>query len=248
MVALGAAARGYALRDSAAELAAVERVLRNHPQLEGDRIARRELAARHSACIDRLHRALETSLDEAKWWLAPSPSKPMQESLPIVASALADAGYPDAPVLKSELLQRDRPSSNSMAALRELCHAMVSRGDQPNLGITGFPAELGLYLTVIKPFELHREDGAGRYGFAEPATQGPGGSLWPAWRVLDASGEAGIGEVFKTWSAPPFGIKAGVMPALALAYMLANRETVAVYAEGVFQTAIDDVKTKHFTS
>ena len=26
---------------------------------------------------------------------------------------------------------------------------MVKRGDQPNLGISGFPAELGLYLTVI---------------------------------------------------------------------------------------------------
>ncbi|MCA3586374.1 MAG: ATP-binding protein [Methylocystis sp.] len=241
VVALGAAANGYALRDSAAELAAVERVLHDHPQLEGDRIARRELAARHSSCVDRLHRALETSLDEAKWWLAPNPSKPMRETLPIVASALADAGYPNAPALKSELLQRDRPSSNSMAALRDLCHAMVSRGDQANLGNTGFPAELGLYLTVIKPFGLHRAEPDGRFGFCDPSAEGPGKSLRPAWQVLEEAGAAGLGEVFRIWSAPPFGIKAGVMPALALAYMLANRETVAVYANGVFQTGIDDV-------
>jgi hypothetical protein len=241
VVALGAAANGYALRDNAAELAAVERVLRDHPQLEGDRIARRELAARHSSCIDRLHRALETSLDEAKWWLAPNPSKPMRETLPIVASALADAGYPDAPVLKSELLQRDRPSSNSMAALRDLCHAMVSRGDQANLGIAGFPAELGLYLTVIKPFGLHQAMADGRFGFFDPSAEGFGKSLWPAWRVLKEAEGAGLGEVFRIWSAPPFGIKAGVMPALALAYMLANRETVAVYVDGIFQTAIGDV-------
>lgn len=241
VVALGAAANGFALRDSAAELAAVERVLREHPQLEGDRIARREVAARHSGCIDRLHRALETSLDEAKWWLAPASGKPVRDALAIVASALADAGYPDAPVLKSELLQRDRPSSNSMAALRDLCHAMVNRGDQADLGISGFPAELGLYLTVIKPFGLHREIEAGMYSFSEPSGNGQGATLWPAWRVLDAEGEAGLGEVFRTWSLPPYGIKAGVMPALALAYLLANRETVAVYADGVFQTAIDDV-------
>ena len=37
-----------------------------------------------------------------------------------IASALADAGYPSAPILKSELLQRDKPSSNAMAALRDL--------------------------------------------------------------------------------------------------------------------------------
>lgn len=241
VIALGAAANGYALRDSAAELAAVERVLRDHPQLEGDRIARRELAARHSTCVDRLHRALETSLDEAKWWLAPAPAKPMRETLPIVASALADAGYPDAPRLRSELLQRDRPSSNSMAALRDLCHAMVSRGDQVNLGIDGFPAELGLYLTVIKPFGLHCEVEHGRFVFSEPSADDPGKSLWPAWRILEAEGAAGLGQVFKTWSAPPFGIKAGIMSPLALAYMLANRETVAVYADGIFQTRIDDV-------
>lgn len=241
VVALGAAAKGYALRDSAAELAAVERVLRDHPQLEGDRIARRELAARHSACIDRLHRALETSLDEAKWWLAPTPAKPVRDTLPIIASALADAGFPDAPVLKSELLQRDRPSSNSMAALRELCHAMVQREEQPNLGISGFPAELGLYLTVIKPFGLHRDGERGTLQFSEPSTQGQGQSLWPAWRVLEADGAAGLGEVFKVWASAPYGLKAGVMPAIALAYLLANRETVAVYVDGVFQTAIDDV-------
>ncbi|HTX47984.1 MAG TPA: ATP-binding protein, partial [Caulobacteraceae bacterium] len=135
VVALGAAAKAYALRDSAAELVAVERVLHAHPQLEGDRIARRELAARHSACIDWLHRSLETSLDEAKWWLAPAPGKPLREPLAIVASALADAGYPDAPILKSELLQRDRPSSNAMAALRDLCHAMVRRVEAAELGI-----------------------------------------------------------------------------------------------------------------
>jgi hypothetical protein len=241
VIALGAAAHGYALRDSAAELAAVERVLRDCPQLEGDRIARRELAARHSTCIDRLHRALESSLSEAKWWLVPMPTKPMRETLAIVASALADAGYPDAPVIKSELLQRDRPSSNSMAALRELCHAMVARGDQANLGITGFPAELGLYLTIIKPFGLHREEANGRLGFCEPCAEGPGKTLWPAWRVLEQFGGTGLGEVFRIWAAPPFGIKAGVMPALALAYMLANQKTVAVYVDDVFQTGLDDV-------
>jgi hypothetical protein len=238
---VGAATEGYALRGSAAELIAVERVFRDHPQLEGDRIARRELAARRSHCIDALHRTIEASLESAKWWLAPTPAKAWREPLAIIASALADAGYHCAPVLKSELLQRDKPSSNSMAALRELCHAMVSREDKSELGMTGYPAELGLYLTVLKPFGLHREIEAGRFGFAEPEMTGQGETLQPAWQVIDAVGEIALSAVFKRWAAPPYGVKAGVMPALALAYMLAKRETVAVYVDGVFQTAIDDV-------
>ena len=241
VVAIGAATEGYVLRSSASELLAVERVFRSHPQLEGDRIARRELAARHSLCIDLLHQTIEASLESAKWWLAPDPSQARRDPLALVASALADAGFPNAPVLKSELLQRDKPSSNAMAALRDLCHAMVSQFEHNELGMEGYPAELGLYLTVLKPFGLHREIEPGRWDFCEPDQSIQGQSLQAAWEVIDQDGQLGLAHVFAVWAAPPFGIKAGVMPAIAMAYIMANRTKVAVYVDGVFQTAIDDV-------
>jgi hypothetical protein len=241
VAAVGAAGESYILRDTAAELLAVERIFREHPQLEGDRIARREIAARQSACIDRLHRALEASLETARWRLAPRPGKAVRQPLAVVASALADEGFPSAPILKSELLQRDRPSSNSMAALRELGHAMVARPNDPDLGIGGFPAEKGLYLTILKPFGLHSPDVAGVYDFRPPDDSDEGRSLQAAWDVLDASGDKTLSDVYATWAKPPFGIKAGVMPVLALAYLMANRDRIAVYLEGVFQTGFDDV-------
>src|SRR3546814_17221855 len=166
-MAIGGAADSFALRSSAAELIAVERVYRDHPQLEGDRIARREIAARQSHCIDLLHRTLEASLEGTRWWLAPTPGKPMREPLALIASALADVGFPEAPILKSELHQRDKPSSNSMAALRELCHAMVMHSSEKDLGMTGFPAELGLYLTVLKPFGPQAEIAHGPFYLPE---------------------------------------------------------------------------------
>lgn len=241
VIAVGAAVDSFALRSSAAELIAVERVFRDHPQLEGDRIARREIAARQSQCIDVLYRTLEAALETTKWLLAPSGGKALREPLALIASALADAGYSSAPILKSELLQRDRPSSNSMAALRDLAHAMVSRFGSPNLGMSGYPAELGLYLTVLKPFGLHREIETGRFDFVEPDDGMQGMSLRPAWAVIDSPGDRQLEEVYAQWAMPPYGIKAGIMPLLALAYMLAKRDTVAVYIDGVFQTAIDEV-------
>ncbi|WP_454017704.1 hypothetical protein [Azospirillum sp. Marseille-Q6669] len=241
IIAIGAAAGSFALRSTAAELLAVERVIRGHPQLEGDRIARREIAARQSLCIDQLHRTLESALESARWYLAPSPTHGLREPLAIIASALADAGYPCAPILKSELLQRDRPSSNAMAALRDLAHAMVNRFAEPDLGITGYPAELGLYLTVLKPFGLHRETTSGSFAFSDPDGSPEGRSLQPAWDLIDRAGAEGLDAIFKQWAAAPFGLKAGVMPVLALAYMLARRESVAVYIGGVYQTAINDV-------
>lgn len=241
VIAIGSASESFALRSAAAELLAVERVFREHPQLEGDRIARREIAARQSRCIDELHRKLEAALEGAKWYLAPAPKRAHSEPLAIIASALADAGYAKAPILKSELLQRDKPSSNSMAALRDLAHAMVHAGGQEQLGITQYPAELGLYLTVIKPFGLHREVEPGRYAFMGPDESRVGQSLQPAWDVLDAAGDEPLDQIYARWAAPPYGIKAGVMPAIALAYMLAKADTVAIYIDGIYQTAIDDV-------
>lgn len=241
VVAIGSASDSFKLRSAAEELTAIERVFRDHPQLEGDRIARREIAARQSHAIDELHRALEAALENAKWFLAPAPSKAHLEPLAVIASALADAGYASAPILKSELLQRDKPSSNAMAALRDLAHAMVNSYDQPQLGMTGYPAELGLYLTVLKPFGLHRAIDGDRYDFTDPDETAEGRSLQSAWAVLEQLSAESLEAVFRRWSEAPFGIKAGVMPVLALAYMLAKRDTAAVYIDGIYQTSIDDV-------
>ena len=241
VAAIAGATGGYALRSSAAELLAVERVFREHPQLEGDRIARREIAARRSAAVDLVHRTLEAALNNARWWLAPDPSRPLREPLAIVATALADAAYHQAPILKSELLQRDRPSSSAMAALRDLCHAMVDRADQADLGFEGYPAEMGLYLTVLKPFGVHAETETGVFDFRSPTNGVEGESLKSAWRVLEGASDTTLEQIYRTWAAPPFGLKAGVMPVLALANLIANRDQLAVYVDGVFQTGLDDV-------
>lgn len=241
IAAVGSAANSYWLRPHAAELFAVERVQRDHPQLEGDRIARREIAARHSACVDAVHRDLEAALNAAKWWLAPNPNRPSSEPLAIIATALADAAFQDTPILKSELLQRDRPSSNAMAAVRDLCHAMVTRGGEKDLGFDAYPAGMGLYLTVLAPFGLHREIEPGLFDFQPPWDDGDGPSLAPVWAVLEDETELSLADVYERWARPPIGLKAGVMPVLALANILARRDRLAVYVEGVFQTGLDDV-------
>lgn len=239
--AVAGATDSYSLRESAVELYAVERVFRDHPQLEGDRIARREIASRQSACIDLLHRNLENSLASVKWWLAPMPDKARSEPLTLIASALADYGFPSTPILKSELLQRDKPSSSAMAALRELCHAMVTQPEADELGIKGYPAEKGLYLTLLKPFGLHKLDENGGACFAAPDETDQGKSLQPAWNVLENSPDITANAIYDIWTKAPYGMKAGVMPIILLAYLMANSDRVAAYIDGMFQTGFDDV-------
>lgn len=241
VAAVGSAPDSPGLREDASELLAIERVLRELPQLEGDRIARREAAARQSACIDALQQRLEAALDTAAWWLAPRPDRSISEPLAIVCSALADAAFPDAPVLKSELLQRDKPSSNAMAAVRELCHRMVLHTAEKDLGFDGYPAAMGLYLTVLQPFGLHRPTPSGAYDFFAPKEIGPGATLGVAWQSMEAEREITLADVYATWAKPPIGMKAGVMPVLALANIMARRDRLALYIDGVFQTELNDV-------
>jgi hypothetical protein len=241
VAAVGGIKDGFLLRSSAAELFAIDRVLREHPQLEGDRIARREIAARRSSTVNTLHRDLEAVLNSTRWWMAPRPTHNIKEPITVVASTLADAAFRDAPIIQSELLQRDKPSSSAMAALRDLCYAMVSKHAHADLGFSGFPAAMGLYLTVLKSSGLHGIVRAGGYDFKAPSGTEYSETLEPAWRVLEDSTDILLGNVYETWAKPPIGLKAGPMPILALAFLLASRERTAVYIDGVFQTEFNEI-------
>ncbi len=241
IAAVGCATNSYWLRANAMELFAIERLTRENPRLEGDRIARREIAGRHSACVEAVYRDLDAALNHTKWWLAPTPDRSLAEPLSIVATALADAAFHNAPVINSELLQRDRPSSNAMAAVRDLCHAMVEHETKANLGFEGYPAAMGLYLTVLEPVGLHAERQPGVWGFQAPSTDGPGKSLEFLWQVIEQPAEITLEDVYRQWSQPPIGLKAGLMPVLALANILSRRTDLAIYVEDVFQTSLNDV-------
>ncbi|MER9628677.1 hypothetical protein [Mesorhizobium sp. M0296] len=232
----------FMLREHATDLYAVDRIEASHPQLEGDRIARRELSARRALITDAVRRELLDAFSTAIWWRLGAREKRLDgRSLSVVASAVAGEAFYDAPIIQSELLYRDRPSTSAMAGLRALAHAMVSKSADPDLGISGFPAERGLYLTILKPFGLHRQDDTGVWRFQDPDDGKAGESLRPAWKVLATARHLTLDELYDKWSGRPYGLKRGVMPVLVLAFLMAHRATIAVYVDGSYQAMIDDV-------
>lgn len=240
VAAVGAAKRVFLLREHVADLFALDRVQAAHPQLEGDRIARRELASRRAQAIDAIRREMIEAIQSSHWWSADGRMKTLDgRALTFVASEIADRAYSSAPVLHSELLCRDRPSSSAMAAARVLAHAMVEKGERENLGFEGFPAELGLYLTVVKPFGLHREGPNGVWRFGDPADEGVGPTLKPLWTELQSAKALRLSDLYAVWARRPYGLRRGVMPILALAFILAHRDELAVYVEGLYQADFD---------
>jgi hypothetical protein len=245
LIAVGLPRNALRIRDLGNELLALESVRSGRPEIDGDSVARREIAARIGAVSAELEEELRTGYSNADWYVSGERIELANgASLSRLASDLADRRYGAAPHIHSELLNRERPSSNTQAGVRDLMHAMIAAPDKPFLGIEGFPIERGLYSTVIAPAGLHRKSGDA-YGFSKPSQSRVGLTYRPAWLAAETlfAGESApvpLGRLYSLWAAPPYGLRRGVMPILALAFIMANRDRFALYGEGKFQAEIDD--------
>jgi hypothetical protein len=231
-----------AIRDLGENLIALETVKANRPELEGDSVARREIAARITAIASQLEEELRSAFAAAAWYVeGKSDHHGGPQALAQLVSDPADATFPETPIIHSELVNRERPSSNSQAAIRLLLHAMVSHAAEPYLGIQGFPAERGLYSTILEVTGLHRQRGSD-HAFSEPTWSG-GASLMALWRraeeLLDGNDLLPMSEIYHVWSSPPFGVRRGLLPILTLAFALSHQSTAAAYAQGVFRPELD---------
>jgi hypothetical protein len=121
---------------------------------------------------------------------------------------------------------------------------MINAEGQEALGFDGFPAERGLYETLLKSTGLHRHDASGAWRCMPPDDQFAEGfkNLWDATRALfsDADARVGAHEIYELWSAPPFGMKLGIQPVILTAFLLAHKANVAVYKDGMFVPRLTD--------
>lgn len=245
-VVLGVPREASRIAETARELFALQRVYSNSTELESDKVAAREIDARIAALKTEVEDLLRDSFATAKWyWNSPNNELLQSKSLSMIASAVAETRYHQAPVLLSELINRDAPSSNSVKARRDLMHRMLTRAADANLGYEGYPADAGMYFSILKGTGLHSMSEAG-WGFGIPPNGGSGRRLKGMWKAADRlllhkGGACLLSDLFSVWSAPPFGVKAGVLPLLALAYFLANQRSIALYHEGVFIPNLTEV-------
>ena len=229
------------------ELIALKAVSETRPELEGDAVAKREVQARMAATTAELEELLRSAFVDADWFVAGKKHVASDgRSLTKLVSALADRTYPETPIVRSELVNRDKPSSNSQAGVRQLLHAMVAAPNAEHLDIDGYPAERGIYSTVLQVTGLHRKGEDGRLGFRSPNEETEISrsfkAMWQSAEALLSEAEGGVGldQLYKLWSAPPFGIKSGLLPILAIAFIQAHRSSTAIYIDKRFEPNLND--------
>lgn len=231
------------IAELSAELVALEQVKERH-ELTGDAVARREVFARLAATRASLEDQLQAAVSLAKWHDGTDQIVEPGSKLSPVASELAEELFCDSPPVWSELVNRDSVSSNSVKARRDLLHAMINSEGKDALGFEGYGAERGLYETLLKRTELHRQDASGAWRFMPPDDRFATGfgALWDATRCLFSSADARVGahEIYQLWSTPPFGMKLGIQPVVLTAFLLAHKANVAVYKDGMFVPRLTD--------
>jgi hypothetical protein len=230
------------ITELSAELVALEQV-KERPELEGDPVARREVFARLAATRADLEDQLQAAISLCRWHDGSHQIIEPGAKLSPIASNLADNLYEHCPRVWSELVNRDSVSSNSVKARRDLLHAMINAEGQQQLGIEGYPAERGLFETLLVAPDLYRKDGE-VWRFCEPSEASPPGfaELWSVTRELfsDASTRISVDSIYNCWRKPPFGMKQGILPVFLTAFLLAHKANIAVYKEGMFIPRLSD--------
>lgn len=246
-VVTGLSQRAWLIVELARELIALSEVQEEHPDLAGDVVAQREVLARKTALQGQLEEELRSAFDHATWYLKNlKPQKWDQAEINNAASDLAAKRFPLSPKINNELLNRIKPSSNAVAGQNALLRAMVSREGEPRLGIEGYPAEGGLFASVLEATGLYGKV-KGHWQFNAPTKKRDPSNLAPLW---DAAAEhlkdskdrtVAVADLYELWGKPPFGLKDGLKPVMAVAFILTQREHVALYREGIFQAHFKDI-------
>lgn len=228
------------------ELLACEYVFKTRTELDGDSVARKELLARLSTVKSTLEDELADAFSLSKWyWRGDSVNDKNTTSVSWIASNAAATIFSQTPIIHNELVNRQDPSSNSKTARKALLYKMVSSHALPNLGYEGFSADAGLFFSIIKPAGLHKENKASGWAFSEPNILEKNENLYRMWNVtenlfLQEGAPKKLTALYTLWSDSPYGISAGLLPILGMAFFLAHRSKLALYIEGVFTSELSE--------
>ena len=222
------------------ELLALEWIQNKKNELAGDSIARREVDDRKQLLKSYLENQLNKILVESIWYDNNIEKKLKLNELSIIVSEICEQIYKYTPIIKSELLNREKPSGNANAALYALLRDMVLFKNVENLGIDGFTPEKGLYNILLKDTGIHKKVKENVFYFTEPKSS----HLKALWdytdKYLNNRNTTMIIDIFDKWRKKPFGIKPGLFYFLITAYIMTRNNIIAVYRDGIYNPEISD--------
>ncbi len=221
------------------QVLALDRIGDSHQELKTDPVALREHKDRLLAAREQEEKALRkitTNPEYLKWfWRGKRLKFTTKVDLNVQLSSILDELFYKAPVIRNELINRDSPSVQAVTARNKLILAMLEHSGNKDLGIEKYPAEMAIYKAVLSATGLHVQNGSS-WEFVAPQSDHDY-RMQLVWdriqEFIDSTADnpRPFTELDEALQAPPFGIKAGVLPILYAAAYVAHKHELALYED-----------------
>jgi len=232
------------------ELLALEWIEDNrHEMLDGDSVARREVEARKALITAQLEELLTTQINTVSWLKDGKRIGTLSSrGLMAMVSDIADHIFTSCPIVKSEMLNRDKPSSNANAALNALLKAFIMNSGEKRMGIKGYPPEGGLFKLLMEDAGLYVKQNGG-WILQEPKA-GHKFKFDVLWKkadeiLQDSNISMPIQKIYDEWKKPPFGVKSGLLPFFSAVYLITRHDKIALYLSDTYRPSFDDFFLDH---
>jgi len=231
------------IADAMLEVLALEKILTENPLIKSDPVAQRELKDSLMTANKTKDLLLNQMLDQPeknKWvWQGKELNLRNKKGLQEQLSYVLEQVYSKAPILKNELINRNKASAQANSAKNKLVAALLQHEHEADLGFDAkkYPPEKSIYRAVLKETGVHIQTN-GYWQITVPA-QDNAYRLFPVWQAIDQflstdSKPKTLTSIYAVLQQPPYGIQAGVLPLIFIAYFLSKQRNLALYESGTF--------------
>ena len=131
----------------ALEIASLKRVKTSVTAIEGDAVAKKELAAKLTSCQNLLFNSLYINFEKADWKF--NNKKINTKNLSSIASDVSDQVYNLTPKVQNELIVRDKQSSMAVAGTYNLINRILNNSHEKSSNVW-IPAEFEFIYQSLK--------------------------------------------------------------------------------------------------
>lgn len=230
------------IKDIVAEARALENIQSERAEIKADPVVQKELkdfltAIKHQEA-DSLNDYLEHP--EGYQWFSQGTllELPRKRELQNKLSEILESVYHQAPLIKNELVNRNKTSGQANAAKNKLIAALLSNAHLEDLGFETdkYPAEKTIYRAVLKETGIHVEKN-GVWQLVKPPENNKY-QLIKVWNGIEEflKGDAPkkLTDLYAHLEEPPYGVQNGVLSLIFAAYYLVNKKFLGLYESGVF--------------
>lgn len=231
------------IKQVVSEAIALEKIQNERAELKSDPVSQRELKDRLQTVkgieLDLLNLYLEQPKSFDWYWKGTQTLLNSKRNLQTLLSRVLETVFSKAPLIKNELINRDKTSGQANAAKNKLVAALLSNTHLEDLGFDPkkYPPEKTIYRAVFKEPGIHvLQNGAWQFVNPSPTDKY---RFYGVWQAIDKQLKSNkcpqqLIDIYQLIEQPPYGVQKGVSSLIFIGFFLANQRSLALYESGIF--------------